>query len=198
MRTLMVLLVLAGPVWAQAPAASAAPEAPMPPFRVTYELVAGGPQSTPQANRLEASYDGRQGKLVLDLTEMGKPEKRVFDPWPESDARALWRELERARLFDFKPQKGDPAPHFGEVKLSAEVGTGGQKRAVSHAWNAPLRNDGQIWPLVNHLDQLMNAPAPAAPSSARPQGSTVPREPSSEELPVGPSPAGSPAPLDPR
>lgn len=109
--------------------------------------------------RLEVTIT--KDRSTLTLTRDDKAQ--TTDPFP--GAEALWTEIEKSKLFEWKPQTGPSAPDFGEVRLSAEVTHAGQKSAAALTWNAPLRNDGPVWSLLNHLDGLMSG-APRSPLPA--------------------------------
>lgn len=167
MRFLAVLLVLvlAPVVRAQSPAPAALPDA----FKLVYEVDnLDGPEA--KTNRLEIVREKGQTRLALDVYERGEKKHHEANPWPESEAAALWQQVEGAKLFDFKPQQGDATPHFSPVRITAEASVGGAKRACAHAWTAPLRNDGQVWALKDLLERLMANP-PAAQPSASPEPS---------------------------
>jgi tetratricopeptide (TPR) repeat protein len=145
-------------------------------FKLTYELVSHEQGN----NKLSVSYEDGRAKLALALTDKGRAKASAVSPW--DGAKALWKAVDAAKVFDFKPQEGDPTPHFGEVKLSVEATIGGEKKQVAHQWKAPLRNDGQVWGLIDHLDKIMT-------------GTSTPQEPSkdaSPASPASPAPASSP------
>ena len=51
------------------------------------------------------------------ITENGKPRTVKREPWPLADAQALWQQVEKAKVFDFKPEKGPPAPDFQKTTM---------------------------------------------------------------------------------
>lgn len=192
--TLFVLMLFAQ-ILARAVAAqpSPAPAVPLPgAYHLVYEHIAGGAHPD-AASKLEVTFEKGAAKLRLDLTEQGKPRRIDADPWAVDAAGALWREIARADVFTFKPQTGAGAPDFGEVRLSVEATEQGKTSATSHAWNAPLRNDGQVWALLNHLDGLMN---PRAHEAGAPAAAPGPVEPPGGTPTAPPGPPASPFPSE--
>lgn len=165
MRTLALCVLLATPL-----AALAAGDEGAPPesFKLTYERNSFDPGQG--INALTVTYAKGRARLSIALTEQGHPRSVQVDPWP--DAPALWKQVEAAKLFDFKPQEGAATPHFGEVKLALEAVTKAGKRETRLAWRAPLKNDGQVWALIDYLDRLMTAPPPEASPAPSPSSST--------------------------
>lgn len=189
--TALTLCLITGSTFAQSPAPTALPES----FHLVYEHLGR------ENSRLEVTLEKDHATLAVTL---GK-EKKVTDPF--TAAPALWTEVKNAKLFTYKPETGSGAPDFGEVHLLAEATDGGQKSATNLSWNAPLRNDGQVWSLLNHLDGLMTGgqltplPAPSggpveAPGSvpAGPPASPIPNEPPMFQPAPPASPAAVPAP----
>lgn len=160
MRTLVLCLLLAAPLCARAGGEETLPDS----FQLTYERNSFEPGEG--ANALTVTYAKERARLSITLTERGRPKSTVVDPW--TDAPALWKQVEAAKLFDFKPQEGAATPHFGEVKLALEAVTKAGKRETKLSWKAPLKNDGPVWPLIDHLDRLMTAPPPEASPSPAP------------------------------
>jgi hypothetical protein len=165
---LVVLSPCLAPCRAQSPAPAALPEA----YKLIYEVdnLDGAEAKT---NRLEVVWEKGQARLTLDVHDRGEKKHHEASPWPESEAAALWQQIETAKLFDFKPQQGDATPHFSPVRITASATVAGAKKASVHAWSAPLKNDGQVWALVDLLQRLMATP-PAAAATAPPSGSPEP------------------------
>jgi tetratricopeptide (TPR) repeat protein len=82
------------------------------------------------------------------------------------------------------------APDFGMVGLRAEARYGRLANTTDLNWTSPLRNDGQIWPLIDHLDRLMTGPTSHPSVSIQPHMSGI--------IPVvepSPKPLASPDPV---
>lgn len=174
MRTCVLLMVLAF-----APPVRAA-DAP-PAYHVVYEI---------GTSKLDARWDGHKGALTVARTGT----TNTLDPWPAADAQALWRELERAKIFEFKPEKGPSAPDFTEVHLAVEADVNGAKKAADLKWDAPLKNDGAIWPVLNQLDGLAAPPPPSFGPPPSPAASTAPAASPGAPVPsFNPAPPESPA-----
>jgi len=183
----MKLLVV---LWASSVAATAGPpglslESLPDSFSLVYEVTPGGPMLVPGPNtsKLEARFLAGKGRLELSPTKLEERDKVVKEPWPIDEVKACWQLIAKSDLFNFKADPGSPAPDFGEVELACEASVGGKTLSARFKWTSPLRNDGQIWPLINHLDTLMAGPSPFAPKGHAPARMSIPPPPTPQGLP---------------
>jgi tetratricopeptide (TPR) repeat protein len=148
-------------------------------YSLVYEVTPGGPLLTPGPNTssLKARFTAGKGRLEVVLASHGKQNKVVKEPWSLDETKALWQQIAKSDLFNFKAEQGSTAPDFGQVALSCEASVGGKTMSTRLEWTSPLRNDGQVWQLINQLDTLMAGPSPFSPKGDASPNTTFPTPP---------------------
>jgi hypothetical protein len=135
-----------------APMSAALPDA----YQISYEMTAGMGDPKDAKTRISITYGSGHARLEITYPAASKQPRVTRDPFAQKEAEAVWAEIQAAHLDSFKPQPGPAVPDFGTVRLSAEwVENHHTVKGGPHEWGSPLKNDGQIWNLTNHLGQIL-------------------------------------------